>query len=129
MKKRGIALSAAMLIILGAGTAHAGDAVLFTPMLSPPVGGELVCNVTNIGKKDLAEATVSLYHASGGGSTVCNDLNTVQEFANGHTCSFATTLASVCMVTITGGSHKSVRAVLNVVDSSGATILSVPATR
>ena len=56
MQKRILAFSAAILIILGAGTAYAGDTVLFTPMLSPPVGGELVCILTNVGKKKLAEA-------------------------------------------------------------------------
>ncbi len=44
MQKRVLAFSAAVLMILGAGAAYAGDTVLFTPMLSPPVWGKLVCN-------------------------------------------------------------------------------------
>jgi hypothetical protein len=129
MKKRVLALSAAMLIILGAGTANAGDTVLYTPMLTPPVGGSLECHVTNVGKKRLPEVRVGIYHHTGGGSTVCSDLSSVRIAANGHTCSRTTPGTGVCEITITGGSYRSVRAVLNVVDSGGGTILSVPATK
>ena len=51
MKKRVLALSAAILIILGAGAAYAGDTVLYAPMLSAPVGGELKCHATNVARR------------------------------------------------------------------------------
>ena len=129
MKKRVLAFSAAILVILGSGTAYAGDTVLFTPILSAPVGGSLECWVTNVGKKMLPALRVAVY-ANGGGSTdVCYDVRSALNSLAGHTCSRTTTGDAACRITITGGSYKSVRAVLNVVDSSGATILSVPATK
>ena len=130
MKKRIIVLSAAVVLILGAGTAYAGDTVLFTPMRSAPVAGSLECHVTNVGKKPLPYVTVAVKSTLISGSMSCPDLSSASNSDRGHTCSASAGGGSVlCQVTITGGSHKSVRAVLNVVDSSGATILSVPATK
>jgi hypothetical protein len=121
---------AAMLIILGSGTAYAGDTVLFTPMLSPPVGGTLKCHVTNVGKKVLPYVELTVMNNSSSAIQGCGDLSSASLSTLNHTCSSGTaTAASLCRVIITGGSRKSVRAVLNVVDSSGATILSVPATK
>jgi hypothetical protein len=122
------AVLAAMLTILGSSAAYA-DTVLFTPMLSPPVGGSLECHVTNVGKKTLPEVRVALHHNYGAGGTSCPDLVSALIWAGGHTCSHTGSGSAFCKVTVTGGNHRSVRAVLNVVDSSGATILSVPATK
>ena len=129
MQKRVLALSAAVLIILGAGTAYAGDTVLYTPMLSPPKGGQLVCNVTNVGKKTLPKVEITIMNNIDSVTDWCLDLLSASASESGHTCSITTASEVLCQVRITGGSHKSVRAVLNVVDSSGATILSVPATK
>ena len=131
MQKRVLALSVALLIILGAGTAYAGDAVLYSPMLSSPTGGRLDCNVTNVGKKPIPEIHVEVITSGGAGSTTCSDVPPQSGLLTSATCnaSFNGNASGVCVVTITGGSHKSARAVLNVVDSSGATILSVPVTK
>ena len=130
MKKQIIALSAAILFTLGAGAAYAGDTWLFTPMLSPPVGGGLVCHVTNVGKKALSFVELTVMGNWGTGTQGCGDLSSASASDLDNTCSTnLAAAASLCRVRITGGSHRSVRAVLNVVDSSGGTILSVPATR
>ena len=129
MKTRVLALLAAVIVILGAGTAYAGDTVLFTPMLSPPVGGKLACNVTNVGKKTLTQVTVIVVSDAIASSHVCNDLTSAVILDANHTCHNLSATDAFCMVKITGGSYRSVRAVLNVEDSSGATILSVPATK
>ena len=124
-----IAVSAAVALMLGAGTAYAGDTVLFTPMLSAPTGGQLVCNVTNVGKKTLPKVEITIMNNLDSVTDWCLDLLSASASENGHTCSMTTASDVLCQVTITGGSYRSVRAVLNVVDSSGATILSVPATK
>jgi hypothetical protein len=128
MKKRIVALSAAMLIILGTGTAFA-DTLLYTPMVSAPLGGSLSCNVTKVGKKPLAEVVVTMVRSSTSSQNACIDLEPVANSATGHTCSLTGGASSLCMVTIVGGNQRSVRAVLNVRDSNGGTILSVPATK
>jgi hypothetical protein len=129
MQRLLIALSAVVLIVLGSGAAHAGSTVLFTPMLSPPTGGQLVCNATNVGKKNIAVISVSLVTDSSVTTHHCYDVPSAADHFLDHTCLLLNASPALCRVTITGGSHKSVRAVLNVVDSSGATILSVPATK
>ncbi len=130
MKKRILALSTAMLVILGAGKAYAGDTLLFTPVLFPPVGGIVECLVTNVGKKTLPQVQVSLLENSVPEETTnCSDLLSAAASGVSHTCFRISSSGKLCRVRITGGSDRSVRAVLNVMDSSGATILSVPATK
>ena len=129
MQKRNLALSVALLIILGAGTAYAGDTVLYTPVLSSPVGGTLVCHATNVGKKPLAQVSIRLFGSGGTGEHDCDDVPPQLSSGAEATCSEDLAGRGVCVITITGGSYRSVRAVLNVVDSDGATILSVPATK
>ena len=123
------AVLAATLITLGAGTAYAGDTLLYSPMLSAPVGGWLECHATNVGKKPLAQVYMAMFGSGGSSGHLCYDLPPQSSSGFDATCSETRTGSAVCVVTITGGSHRSVRAVLNVVDSSGATILSVPATK
>jgi hypothetical protein len=130
MKKRVLALSAAMVVILGSGAAYAGDTVLYTPMLSAPTGGVLHCSATNVGKKPIPNISIFIISGGGGQSAACSDVPVASSLDEDATCT--TGLGSPgawCVIKITGASYKSVRAVLNVVDSSGATILSVPATK
>ena len=129
MQKRNLALSVALLIILGAGTAYAGDTVLYSPVLSSPVGGTLVCHATNVGKKPLARVHIRLFSSFGNREHICDDVPPVLSSGVLATCSEDLAGSAVCQITITGGSHKSVRAVMNVRDSNGGTILSVPATK
>lgn len=128
MKARIVAVFTAMLIILGAGTAYA-DTLLYTPMLSPPVGGFLECHATNVGKKPLARVNMVMFGSGGSSGHYCYDLPPQSSSGFDATCSESRASSAVCVITITGGNHRSVRAVLNVVDSDGATILSVPATK
>ena len=131
MKKRVLALSAAILITLGSGAAYAGETLLYSPMLSAPTGGWLWCNVTNVGKKPIPEIRVELVASSGSGFTDCANVPPQSSSSPSATCwgGMVGSTRAVCMVRITGGSHKSVRPVFNVQDSSGATILSVPLTK
>ena len=81
-------------------------------------------------KKGLPFVELTVMGNWGSGTVECANLSSASASTLDHTCSSGSTTApSLCRVTITGGSHKSVRAVLNVVDSSGATILSVPVTK
>ncbi len=128
MKKRIFAALTAMLIVFGAGTAYA-DTTLYTPMLSSPTGGRLDCHATNVGKKSLSLLGVRLLAGSSMTYQGCPDVPPQWDARGEATCSVTTTTSAVCEVTVKGGSHRSVRAVLNVVDSSGATILSVPASK
>ena len=131
MKKRIIALSTAMLIILGAGTAYAGDTLLYSPMLSAPVGGWLRCSATNVGKKPIPNISIYIQSGSGGGQiATCSDVSPASGIDPDATCDTGLGGTTAwCVVKITGASHRAVRAVLNVEDSSGATILSLPATK
>jgi hypothetical protein len=87
------------------------------------------CNVTNVGKKTLPQIQVTLMYVGGAEGALCSDILSAAESRTGHTCFDSYPGTALCRVTITGGNHRSVRAVLNVVDSNGATILSVPATK
>ena len=130
MKKQIVALSTAMLIILGAGTAYAGDTVLYTPMLSAPTGGWLRCSATNVGKKPIPNISIYIKSSSGSGQTAtCSDVSPASSIDPDATCDTDLGGTAWCVVKITGASYRAIRAVLNVVDSSGATILSVPATK
>ena len=129
MQKRLIALSAAMVVILGSGAAYAGETWLYAPMLSAPVGGSLECHVTNIGKKTIPEIYIRRVFNGGGGGSSCPDVPPQYNAGIDATCSSVTGGSVLFSIRITGGSYRSLRAVVNVVDSSGATILSVPVTK
>jgi len=124
------AILVAMLIILGAGTAYAGDTVLYAPMLSAPTGGFLSCSATNVGKKSIPNISIYIQGSGGGGQIgTCSDVSPASNIDANATCDTGLGGTAWCVIKITGASHRAVRAVLNVVDSSGATILSVPATK
>ena len=119
---------AALVVTLATGGAAFAGAILQTPMVSSGSGGSWQCNATNVGQGTLDIQVLAL-EKSGGVFTNCPNVASVRKAINNHTCSHQIPGATtrLCQVIVTGGSKTSVRAILTIQDSTGATIFAVDA--